>query len=309
LIETEARKRGAKWNSDNRKLSVSIAGLFWQENPNYVHDEPCAPVKFDSSRETTAQHYFGKLRRDPDDGLACPKIFLAGRDVARLQTPWPAYARHSQGSKRNNSLHLPKNRPAHPALRRTRSSNGRSDALAGGTNQLHYTVSASANSTVELVTELPFKLQRIRKIKSLWLLGANFRWRYNVCFAACAGMPENVLEFQTQKPYEPRGDQPAQSSRFPAAWMGGDNIRCSSASPVPAKRLPWRGSFRPRIALPSFSAHNKTLAAQLYHEFKNFFPENAVDIFVSYYDFYQPKPTPAADVYIEKRIHHQRRAR
>src|SRR5690349_3179373 len=48
-------------------------------------------------------------------------------------------------------------------------------------------------------------------------------------------------------------------------------------------------------------AHNKTLAAQLYHEFKNFFPENAVEYFVSYYDFYQPEAyVPAADVYIEK---------
>src|SRR6266404_2280674 len=47
--------------------------------------------------------------------------------------------------------------------------------------------------------------------------------------------------------------------------------------------------------------HNKTLAAQLYHEFKRFFPENAVEYFVSYYDFYQPEAyVPSADVYIEK---------
>src|SRR5947199_3361003 len=54
---------------------------------------------------------------------------------------------------------------------------------------------------------------------------------------------------------------------------------------------------RPALVL----AHNKTLAAQLYHEFKNFFPHNAVEYFVSYYDFYQPEAyIPAADVYIEK---------
>jgi excinuclease ABC subunit B len=48
-------------------------------------------------------------------------------------------------------------------------------------------------------------------------------------------------------------------------------------------------------------AHNKTLAAQLYHEFKNFFPQNAVEYFVSYYDFFQPEAyVPAADLYIEK---------
>jgi len=48
-------------------------------------------------------------------------------------------------------------------------------------------------------------------------------------------------------------------------------------------------------------AHNKTLAAQLYHEFKTFFPNNAVEYFVSYYDYYQPEAyVPAADLYIEK---------
>src|SRR2546421_4355206 len=48
-------------------------------------------------------------------------------------------------------------------------------------------------------------------------------------------------------------------------------------------------------------AHNKTLAAQLYHEFKSYFPDNAVEYFVSYYDYYQPEAyIPASDVYIEK---------
>jgi len=54
---------------------------------------------------------------------------------------------------------------------------------------------------------------------------------------------------------------------------------------------------RPAIVM----AHNKTLAAQLYHEFKGFFPHNAVEYFVSYYDYYQPEAyVPAADLYIEK---------
>ena len=54
---------------------------------------------------------------------------------------------------------------------------------------------------------------------------------------------------------------------------------------------------RPTLVL----AHNKTLAAQLYHEFKSFFPQNAVEYFVSYYDYYQPEAyVPAADLYIEK---------
>ena len=54
---------------------------------------------------------------------------------------------------------------------------------------------------------------------------------------------------------------------------------------------------RPALVL----AHNKTLAAQLYHEFKSFFPQNAVEYFVSYYDYYQPEAyVPSSDVYIEK---------
>src|SRR6202142_573239 len=56
-------------------------------------------------------------------------------------------------------------------------------------------------------------------------------------------------------------------------------------------------SNRPALVM----AHNKTLAAQLYHEFKNFFPHNAVEYFVSYYDYYQPEAyVPAADLFIEK---------
>ena len=54
---------------------------------------------------------------------------------------------------------------------------------------------------------------------------------------------------------------------------------------------------RPALVL----AHNKTLAAQLYNEFRNFFPQNAVEYFVSYYDYYQPEAyLPASDTYIEK---------
>ena len=56
-------------------------------------------------------------------------------------------------------------------------------------------------------------------------------------------------------------------------------------------------SGRPSLVL----AHNKLLAAQLYHEFKTFFPHNAVEYFVSYYDYYQPEAyIPSGDVYIEK---------
>lgn len=59
---------------------------------------------------------------------------------------------------------------------------------------------------------------------------------------------------------------------------------------------------RPTMVL----AHNKTLAAQLYGEFKEFFPNNAVEYFVSYYDYYQPEAyVPSSDTYIEKDSSHQ----
>ena len=57
-------------------------------------------------------------------------------------------------------------------------------------------------------------------------------------------------------------------------------------------------------------SHNKTLAAQLYREFQQFFPDNAVEYFVSYYDYYQPEAYVAKkDLYIEKDSSHQRRDR
>ena len=59
----------------------------------------------------------------------------------------------------------------------------------------------------------------------------------------------------------------------------------------------WQEVQRPTIVM----AHNKTLAAQLYGEFKEFFPNNAVEYFVSYYDYYQPEAyVPSSDTYIEK---------
>jgi excinuclease ABC subunit B len=76
--------------------------------------------------------------------------------------------------------------------------------------------------------------------------------------------------------------------------------RCCSASPAPARPSPWpRSSRRPSARL--ILAPNKTLAAQLYGEFKSFFPDNAVEYFVSYYDYYQPEAyVPRTDTYIEK---------
>jgi excinuclease ABC subunit B len=109
------------------------------------------------------------------------------------------------------------------------------------------------------------------------------------------------MTFKLKSTYQPRGDQPAAISQLVHGVEAGDKhqvllgVTGSGKTFAMAKVI--EASNRPALVL----AHNKTLAAQLYHEFKSFFPENAVEYFVSYYDFYQPEAyVPAADVYIEK---------
>jgi len=109
------------------------------------------------------------------------------------------------------------------------------------------------------------------------------------------------MTFKLKSAYQPRGDQPAAISQLLRGVDAGDKhqvllgVTGSGKTFAMAKVI--EACNRPALVL----AHNKTLAAQLYHEFKTFFPENAVEYFVSYYDFYQPEAyVPAADVYIEK---------
>jgi len=109
------------------------------------------------------------------------------------------------------------------------------------------------------------------------------------------------LSFKLKSSYEPRGDQPAAIDQLSRGLDAGDKhqvllgVTGSGKTFTMARVI--QAANRPALVL----AHNKTLAAQLYHEFRNFFPENAVEYFVSYYDFYQPEAyVPAADVYIEK---------
>ena len=109
------------------------------------------------------------------------------------------------------------------------------------------------------------------------------------------------MKFKLRSNYQPRGDQPAAIEQLTRGVEGGDKhqvllgVTGSGKTFTMAKVI--EASNRPALVL----AHNKTLAAQLYHEFKGFFPENAVEYFVSYYDFYQPEAyVPAADIYIDK---------
>ena len=109
------------------------------------------------------------------------------------------------------------------------------------------------------------------------------------------------MNFKLRSNYQPRGDQPAAIDQLSRGLEAGDKhqvllgVTGSGKTFAMAKVI--EQANRPALVL----AHNKTLAAQLYHEFKGFFPENAVEYFVSYYDFYQPEAyVPAADIYIEK---------
>jgi excinuclease ABC subunit B len=109
------------------------------------------------------------------------------------------------------------------------------------------------------------------------------------------------MDFKLASDYEPRGDQPEAISRLVRGLNDGDRhqvllgVTGSGKTFTMAKVI--EAANRPAIVL----AHNKTLAAQLFHEFRSFFPQNAVEYFVSYYDYYQPEAyVPASDTFIEK---------
>jgi excinuclease ABC subunit B len=109
------------------------------------------------------------------------------------------------------------------------------------------------------------------------------------------------MDFQLVSDYKPRGDQPRAIEELISGIAAGEQhqtllgVTGSGKTFTMAKII--EELNRPALIL----AHNKTLAAQLFHEFKQFFPSNAVEYFVSYYDYYQPEAyIPSGDLYIEK---------
>ena len=109
------------------------------------------------------------------------------------------------------------------------------------------------------------------------------------------------MDFKLISSYKPRGDQGKAIEQLTRGVFEAEKhqvllgVTGSGKTYTMAKVI--EQANRPTLVL----AHNKTLAAQLYHEFKSFFPHNAVEYFVSYYDYYQPEAyIPASDVYIEK---------
>jgi excinuclease ABC subunit B len=109
------------------------------------------------------------------------------------------------------------------------------------------------------------------------------------------------MAFHLEVNYRPRGDQAAAIDQLFRGVLDGEQhqvllgVTGSGKTFTMAQVIEKTG--RPALVL----AHNKTLAAQLYHEFKSYFPSNAVEYFVSYYDYYQPEAyLPSGDIYIEK---------
>jgi excinuclease ABC subunit B len=110
-----------------------------------------------------------------------------------------------------------------------------------------------------------------------------------------------MKRFKLVSNYQPAGDQPKAIEELSNAANSGKNQLCLVGVTGSGKTFTMAG-FVERIQKPILVlTHNKTLAAQLYKEFKEFFPENAVEYFVSYYDYYQPEAyVPTSDLYIEK---------
>ena len=107
--------------------------------------------------------------------------------------------------------------------------------------------------------------------------------------------------FELVTPYKPAGDQPQAISELTQGILAGEKHQVLLGVTGSGKTFTV-ASVVEKINKPTLvMAPNKTLAAQLYSEFKSLFPKNAVEYFVSYYDYYQPEAyLPVSDVYIEK---------
>ena len=108
-------------------------------------------------------------------------------------------------------------------------------------------------------------------------------------------------EFKLQAPYKPTGDQPQAIAELVKGFKEGNQFQTLLGVTGSGKTFTMANVIQELQKPTLVIAHNKTLAAQLYGEFKEMFPENAVEYFVSYYDYYQPEAyIPSSDTYIAK---------
>ena len=109
------------------------------------------------------------------------------------------------------------------------------------------------------------------------------------------------MEFKLHSEYKPTGDQPQAIEALVKGFKEGNQFETLLGVTGSGKTFTMANVIQQLQKPTLIIAHNKTLAAQLYSEFKEFFPENAVEYFVSYYDYYQPEAyVPSTDTYIEK---------
>ena len=107
--------------------------------------------------------------------------------------------------------------------------------------------------------------------------------------------------FELVSPYEPAGDQPAAIEKLIRAFRGGAKYQCLLGVTGSGKTFTMANVMASLNKPTLVISHNKTLAAQLYEEFRELFPKSGVEFFVSYYDYYQPEAyIPQRDIYIEK---------
>ncbi len=114
-------------------------------------------------------------------------------------------------------------------------------------------------------------------------------------------MAEDEIIFKLHAPYQPTGDQPQAIEQLVQGFKEGNQFQTLLGVTGSGKTFTMANIIAALNKPTLIISHNKTLAAQLYGEFKEFFPENAVEYFVSYYDYYQPEAyVPSTDTYIEK---------
>ncbi|MBO6260107.1 MAG: excinuclease ABC subunit UvrB [Lachnospiraceae bacterium] len=110
-----------------------------------------------------------------------------------------------------------------------------------------------------------------------------------------------AMNFKLHSEYKPTGDQPQAIEKLVEGFKKGNQFQTLLGVTGSGKTFTMANVIAALNKPTLIIAHNKTLAAQLYGEFKEFFPENAVEYFVSYYDYYQPEAyVPSSDTYIEK---------
>jgi len=113
--------------------------------------------------------------------------------------------------------------------------------------------------------------------------------------------PDSPVPFDLQAPFQPAGDQPKAIAELTKGLVRGDRFQTLLGVTGSGKTMTIANVIRNHGTPTLVLSHNKTLAAQLYGELKSFFPNNSVEYFVSYYDYYQPEAyVPTSDTYIEK---------